>query len=203
MEQNWVTLICGFLLLSPIILGLIRGLPTQLEITQFKIRGFIHSIQWLLAYLLAPIVFRIVIIQNPWHISLFSALTREFENNLLAWALTIPILAMIIFSILNMFLDPFMDLLSNILYHVQLRSRNLTPTMSRIFAALMETPKGLLQMLAFVLIVHLALTVGQLPSLTNQAHQSSLYRWANNKIINPLLQDTLKKRLTRLNNNSH
>lgn len=196
MRQNWVTLIAAFLLLSPIILGLMRGLTTQLEITQYKIRSFVHSIQWLLAYLAAPFVLRNVIIQNPWHISLFDRLTREIENSLIVWVITIPIIAMVLFYLLNMVLNPFMDLLANILHRTQLWTRNLTPTISRISAAILATPIGLVQMLIFVLIVHLTLTIGQFPSLSSQAHHSSLYQWANHKVINPLLQNTLPKHST-------
>lgn len=200
MRHNWVTLIAAFLLLSPVILGLIRGLSTQLEITQYKIRSLVHSIQWLLAYLAAPFVLRNVILQNPWHIRLFDRLTSGIESNLFVWAISIPIIATVLFYLLSMLVNPLMDFLASLLHHAQLWTRNLTPAINRISAALLATPIGLVQMFIFVFMVHLALTIGLFPGLSSQARQSSLYQWANYKVINPLLQDTLPKHSTEFRN---
>ncbi|MDI3328650.1 MAG: transglutaminase domain-containing protein [Alicyclobacillaceae bacterium] len=195
MDQNWITLIAGFLLLSPVLVGFWRGLPSELEWMKYSVRSALGSVQWIAATLAALWILRTIAAENPWNLSQLEWLRRQLNTNLISWAAALPVTAFLISWFLDLFVQPLAGFGVNVLHRLQGWAARLPKGMSRLLGALLQIPRGMLHLLIFVAAVHLVLPYIHAPSVALMAQQSPLYRWADNRVVGPLLSSPLVKRL--------
>jgi hypothetical protein len=192
---NWITVIAGFLLVSPLITGFWRGFPNELEKMKYTVHSFFSSVQWILSYAIALWSLRAIVIQNTWDIPQIQWIQQQLKASIFAWVLALPISALLISWFLGLFVEPVVGLLAGGLYHLQGWADRLSKGASRMLAVSLKIPKALLQTLIFLTAVHLALPYLNSPDLFGMAKSSSLYQWADRKVINPLLTSSFTKRL--------
>ncbi|MBX6396625.1 MAG: hypothetical protein IRY98_13170, partial [Alicyclobacillaceae bacterium] len=143
MDHNWITLIAGFLLLSPVLTGLWRGLPSELELMKYSIRSALGSLQWILASLSALWLLRTIVLQNPWHLPQLEWLSQQLRESLVAWAIAVPVSAFLISWFLDLLSQPVVSLAVGCLHRMQGWAMRLPGGISRLLGAVLQLPRGL------------------------------------------------------------
>jgi hypothetical protein len=199
MEINWITLIGGYLLIMPLVLGLYRGLPNELELVKYRIRSFIGSIQWIISYLCAIWLLKNVILKNPWDLSQLGWLSDQLNNNMFTWVLAVPLTAVLLSWLLSIVFDPLIALFVGIIRGLQGWSHRFPEWLSRLLSVILQTPKSVLHAILFALLVYIAIPYLNSPPLSKMTSESSFYQMAYNEAIHPIMESSLIKQLPVLN----
>lgn len=195
MNLNRISLIAGFLLVRPLISGFWRGFPNELEKMKYTVHSFCTSVQWILSYGIALWGLRTIVIQNTWQMPQIQWVQQQLKASLFSWVVALPISALLISWLLGLFVEPVVELLTGGFHRLQRRAERLSKGSSKMIAVFLNIPKAVLHTLIFLTAVHLALPYLNSPDLSGMAKSSSLYQWADSKVINPLLTSSLTKRL--------
>ncbi len=195
LDHNWITLIAAFLLLSPIVIGLWRGLPGELELMKYSIRSALGSVQWILASLAALWLLRTVVAQNAWGIPQLQWVSRQLHGSLIAWAVAVPVTAFLFSWILDLLAQPVIGLAVGVLHRLQGLASRLPRTLNHALGGLLQVPRGALHMLVFVAAIHLILPYIHAPTVEAMAKESSLYRWADTRVVSPLLSSPIAQKV--------
>lgn len=195
MNYNWITIISIFLLVAPLVTAFWRGLPEELHKSKYTIRSFCSSIVWILSYVVAYWALRAVVKHNGWQFPQLQWIQQQLNSSMLAWAIAVPVAAIVISWFLGIFVEPVIELLLKGLQPVQGWAARLSKGTSRFLAVCLQTPRAVLHTLIFLIVVHIALPYVQSPSLQSMANSSPLYQMADSKIIEPVLSSSFTKRL--------
>ncbi len=191
MHYSILTVILLYILISPVLIGYMHGLPTELELIRLRISGTTRRVLWLAAYLCAPVVYRLLIINDPfgfWHLNGYG---HPANLNLLAWLIIISLLAVLIYAVFNMLVAPVLALPLLTLSWLKRFATRLSSGWGSFFAAILEVPRGFLHFIIAAGIIHLAISYLALPSLAALARHSEVYQWANSNLIVPLFSQPL------------
>lgn len=194
MGLNWITLITVFLLISPLLIGLIRGLPHELEKMKYTVHSVFSSIVWILSYVIAFWGLHTVITQN-WDISQLQWFQQQLKATIFAWVIALPISAMIISWFIGLLTRPLVELLMGSVHQLRGFSSKLPKGLSNLLTVCLKIPKAVLHTLLFLLAIHFGLAYIQSPALAQTAASSSVFQWADSSVINPLLSSSLTKNL--------
>jgi uncharacterized membrane protein required for colicin V production len=201
LTYNWITIIAAFLLVTPILLGFMRGLPGELESMKYRIHSAFHSLQWIASYAIAIWGLRRIMqlqMQQAWQIPQLQWMLQQLRASMLVWAIAIPLGACLVYWLIEIVIYPIQTLLFALVNQLQKWAGLLPKGLSRAFAALLQTPKAFLRTFVFVLLVHLALPFVHVPAFTKMAKDSSVYQWTDNQLITPLFTSSLTKQLPML-----
>lgn len=195
MNYNWITVISVFLLVAPLILAFSRGLPEELQKFKYTIRSFCSSIIWILSYVAAYWALRALVKHDGWQFPQLQWVQQQLNSSMFAWAIAVPVAAILISWLLGIFIEPVIELLLKALLPVQGWASRLSSGSSRLLAVCLQTPRAALLTLIFMIAVHIALPYIQSPSLQTMARSSSIYQVADSKVIEPILASSITKRL--------
>ncbi|HJV46223.1 MAG TPA: transglutaminase domain-containing protein [Bacillota bacterium] len=199
MEMNWINLIGGYLLIMPLIMGLYRGLPNELELVKYRIRAFLGSIQWIFSYLCAFWLLKSVVLTNPWNLSELDWLADQLNSSLYTWILAVPITALLISWLLGIIFDPLITIFVVIIQRIQGFTRYFPDWINRILSVFLQLPRSVLHTILFALVVHFGVPYLQIPELSKMVSESSFYHFVDNTAISPLMESSLVKQLPVLN----
>lgn len=195
LPYNWITLLAVFLLVTPLVFGWLRGLPGELESLKYRLLGALRSVLWLAAYGLS--LWGLFLLQKGsiQNLPQLQGIRQLLHDHLDAWAIAIPLGAVLLYWLLEMLLSPFFLLCSAILRRLQGLSSLLPRWLSRMLGALLQAPKVLLRVSLFLLLLHFAVALAGIPALSRAAEESSLYRWADQQVLSPLLERVLPQQI--------
>ncbi|MCH5586498.1 transglutaminase-like domain-containing protein [Shimazuella sp. AN120528] len=196
MQTNWITIIVVFLLVSPLLIGLIRGLPRELDKLTYSIHSLCSSVLWLFSYgVTFWILSSFVKVNSLPDINQLQWVQQQLQASIFAWAIAVPILALLIYWLLKLIAWPIISLLTGSVHHVSRWTERLPQGLSRVTAVIINVPKAILQTLIFLLAVHIGLAYLPSSDLSKMAENSVVYDWTDQKVITPVLASAWSKEL--------
>ncbi|MGZ4123397.1 MAG: transglutaminase domain-containing protein [Tumebacillaceae bacterium] len=203
MTHNWITWIGVLLVVTPILFALLKGLPNELEQMKYSVVSALRSLQLICAFLIGMWLLRSVLMQNTWSSQQVQWVQEQLHQSLIAWIVALGVSTFVLYGILSLIVGPLTGLLVAALHTLQGWATGLPSGLSRLFAAVLQTPKALVRLLVFVLAVHLGLPYLHNQTVATMAQDSHLYAWTDQEVIAPVLSSSLVKRLPVLGDKAH
>jgi hypothetical protein len=195
LDFNWITIIAVFLLVSPLLIGLWRGLPNELDHLRYTIYSVCSSILWLISYGITFWILRSLVMNSNLEIPQLYWLQQHLKASIFAWAVAIPICALLLSWILRLLAGPVIHLLTSSVHHIGRWTERIPKGLSRGLTLVLKVPKAILQTLIFLLVVHIGLPFLSSSDFSKMAESSFVYQWTDKKVINPLLASSWSKQL--------
>jgi hypothetical protein len=195
MQLNWISIIALILLISPLLFGLWRGLPSEIDKLSDSIYSIYSSIIWLVSYGVSFWLLRMVMVQGDWDITMLQWLQQQLKASIFAWVVAVPVIAILCTFLMRLLLHPLIHLLTGGIEYVGRWTERFPTLLNRILSILVNLPKAALQTLLFLLVVHVSLLFLPVSNATKMAESSLVYQWTDQEVINPLLASTWSKQL--------
>jgi hypothetical protein len=128
---------------------------------------------------------------------------EQLHQSLIAWIVALGAGTFVLYGLLSLIVGPLTGLLVAALHRLQGWATGLPSGLSRLFAAVLHTPKALVRLLVFVLAVHLGLPYLHNQTVATMAQDSHLYAFTDQEVIAPVLSSSLVKRLPVLGDKAH
>lgn len=184
------------LLVSPLLIGLWRGLPRELDKWTYSLHSLCSSVLWIVSYGIAFWLLRSMVKPNSIPDLLFLQwMKQQLQASIFAWAIAIPIGALFVYGLLKWITWPMFRLLTGSVHHVSRWTEYLPEGISRMFAVVFNVPKAVLQALIFMLAVHVGLAYFPSSDFSKMAKDSSIYQWTEQSVITPVMASVWNKQV--------
>jgi hypothetical protein len=194
LQLNWITIIAVFLLVSPLLIGFIRGLPNELEKWTTSVYSLFSSLLWLLSYVCTFWILHSFVKQtnlpDVWQVQWAQ---QQLQDSIIAWAAAVPVCALLIYVVFKLAAWPIMQLLTGSAHLFSSQAQHLSQGWSKVLSVILNVPRAILRTFIFLFAVHFGLMYLPSDHLSKMAEKSLVYQWTEQQVIAPVLASTWSK----------
>jgi hypothetical protein len=196
LQLNWITIIAILLLIRPLLLGLIRGLPNELDKLTYSIHSLCSSILWLLSYVLTFwLLCSFVKLNSLPDMLQLQGIQQQLKASIFTWAVAVPVCALLLYGLFKLLTWPIVHLLTGSVHHLSRWTEHLSSGWSKTLSVVLNVPKAILQTLIFLLAVHIGLPYFPSSDFSKMAENSFVYQFTDQRVITPVLTSAWNKQV--------